>query len=84
MPIYEYRCESCESHFDVLQRAGEEKKDLRCPKCGHEKVEKQFSAFATSGGSSNRRIDCFRAGGVSRRRPGSMAALPRQKIPTSR
>ena len=52
MPIYEYRCESCESHFDVLQRVGEEKKDLRCPKCGHEKVEKQFSAFATSGGSS--------------------------------
>ncbi len=52
MPIYEYRCERCESHFDVLQRGDEEKKDLRCPKCGHEKVEKQFSAFATTGGSS--------------------------------
>jgi putative FmdB family regulatory protein len=52
MPIYEYRCKSCESHFDVLQRVDEEKKDLRCPKCGHEKVEKQFSAFATTGGSS--------------------------------
>jgi putative FmdB family regulatory protein len=50
MPIYEYRCKSCETHFDVLQRGGEEKKDLRCPKCGHEKVEKQFSAFATTGG----------------------------------
>jgi putative FmdB family regulatory protein len=52
MPIYEYRCKSCESHFDVLQRVGEEKKDLHCPKCGHEKVEKQFSAFATTGGTS--------------------------------
>jgi hypothetical protein len=29
----------------------EVKKDLRCPQCGHEKVEKQFSAFATTGGS---------------------------------
>ena len=51
MPIYEYRCEKCGSRFDVLQRVGEDGKHLRCPKCGHEKVEKQFSAFATSGGS---------------------------------
>ncbi len=53
MPIYEYRCEKCGSRFDVLQRIGEDGKHLRCPKCGHEKVEKQFSAFATSGGPAN-------------------------------
>ncbi len=52
MPIYEYRCESCESHFDVLQRIGDDEKKLTCPECGHDKVEKQFSAFATSGGSN--------------------------------
>lgn len=51
MPIYEYRCEHCGSHFDVLQRIGDDGKNLRCPKCGHERVEKQFSAFATAGGS---------------------------------
>jgi putative FmdB family regulatory protein len=51
MPIYEYRCEKCGSRFDVLQRVGDDGKHLRCPKCGHEKVEKQFSAFATSGGA---------------------------------
>ncbi len=56
MPIYEYRCESCESHFEVLQRIGEDKKDLRCPQCGHERVEKQFSAFATSSGGSGRGV----------------------------
>jgi putative FmdB family regulatory protein len=67
MPIYEYRCKSCESHFDVLQRGGEEKKDLRCPKCGHEKVEKQFSAFATSGGFSaaSRSTNSCGSGGFS-------------------
>jgi putative FmdB family regulatory protein len=70
MPIYEYRCKSCEAHFDVLQRVDEEKKDLHCPKCGHEKVEKQFSAFATSSGSSgvstaSRSISSCGSGGFS-------------------
>lgn len=53
MPIYEYRCEKCGSRFDMLQRVGEDGKHLRCPKCGHEKVDKQFSAFATAGGSQS-------------------------------
>ncbi len=66
MPIYEYRCENCESNFDVLQRVDEVKKDLRCPQCGHGKVEKQFSAFATTGGSGKlnaaSRISCSSGG----------------------
>lgn len=52
MPIYEYRCEKCGSRFEVLQRVGDDGSKLRCPKCGNEKVVKQFSAFATSGGSA--------------------------------
>lgn len=54
MPIYEYHCESCESDFEVLQRIGEDEKDLHCPQCGHDKVKKQFSAFATAGGGTRR------------------------------
>jgi putative FmdB family regulatory protein len=53
MPIYEYRCESCESHFEVLQRVNDDGKDLTCPQCGHHRVEKQFSAFATAGGTQS-------------------------------
>lgn len=53
MPIYEYRCEKCGSRFEVLQRVGEDGRHLRCPKCGHEKVEKQFSAFATAASPQN-------------------------------
>ena len=52
MPIYEYRCEQCGASFEVLQRVGEDGSHLRCPECGHEKVVKQFSAFATSGESA--------------------------------
>lgn len=48
MPIYEYRCERCGHRFDALQRVGDDGSSLHCPECGHQKVEKQFSAFATA------------------------------------
>ena len=44
MPIYEYVCMRCESHFEELVRADEEPP---CPDCGATKVAKQFSVFAT-------------------------------------
>ncbi len=46
MPIYEYVCMSCESHFEELVRAVE---TPPCPDCGAEKVQKQFSVFAAQG-----------------------------------
>jgi len=46
MPIYEYVCMKCESHFEELVRADE---SPRCPDCGAVKVVKQFSVFATHG-----------------------------------
>ncbi len=46
MPIYEYVCMECESHFEELVRNGE---TPPCPDCGAEKVAKQFSVFAAHG-----------------------------------
>ena len=46
MPIYEYVCMECESHFEELVRNGEEPD---CPDCGSANVRKQFSVFATHG-----------------------------------
>ena len=43
MPIYEYVCMECESHFEELVRNGH---DPDCPDCGAENVRKQFSVFA--------------------------------------
>ena len=43
MPIYEYVCMSCESHFEELVRNDE---TPPCPDCGSEKAKKQFSVFA--------------------------------------
>ena len=49
MPIYEYVCMQCESHFEELVRNGEQPE---CPDCGEPNVRKQLSVFAAHGSSS--------------------------------
>jgi putative FmdB family regulatory protein len=49
MPIYEYVCMQCESHFEELVRNGEQPD---CPDCGHSDVRKQLSVFSAHGSSS--------------------------------
>jgi putative FmdB family regulatory protein len=49
MPIYEYACMECESHFEELVRGGEE---VTCPECGVANVRKQLSKFAALVGSA--------------------------------
>ena len=46
MPIYEYVCMECESHFEELVR-GEEQ--VACPDCSATNVARQFSSFAVHG-----------------------------------
>ena len=48
MPIYEYVCMSCESHFEELVRHDE---TPACPDCGSDKAKRQFSVFAAHGTS---------------------------------
>jgi putative FmdB family regulatory protein len=47
MPIYEYVCMTCESHFEELVSLSAP--DPACPDCGGAKVAKQFSVFASHG-----------------------------------
>ena len=49
MPLYEYHCPSCNARFEILQKIGEGAEGLECPECGAEKLEKQFSTFASTG-----------------------------------
>lgn len=51
MPIFDYQCEACGHHFDILQKAGEG--TLRkCPECGKLRLRKLLSApsFHLKGG----------------------------------
>ena len=50
MPIYEYVCMSCESHFEELVGHVGSRSD--CPDCGNAKVAKQFSTSFAAHGTS--------------------------------
>ena len=54
MPIYEYACMECESHFDELVRSQEQA--VECPQCGAGNVLKQFSTFAVAGVTSQPKL----------------------------
>jgi len=53
MPIYEYKCQKCDTKFELLQRLGATNKGVNCPKCGASNPIKQFSVFTSSGPSSS-------------------------------
>jgi putative FmdB family regulatory protein len=53
MPIYEYVCMQCESHFEELVRNGAQPD---CPKCGTADVRKQLSVFSAHGSSTQTSI----------------------------
>jgi putative FmdB family regulatory protein len=45
MPIYEYRCQSCNAEFELIVRASTVP---ACPSCGATSLEKILSMFAVS------------------------------------
>src|SRR5260370_8802439 len=51
MPIYEYICEDCQTHFEkiVLNKTQE----IACPKCAGKRNAIQLSVFSAANGSSN-------------------------------
>jgi len=61
MPLYEYRCNECDSMIELLQNMRGGGETLRCTVCGSEDIERvPFSTFAvsvSSGGSSASETD---------------------------
>lgn len=51
MPIYEYRCESCEHDLEAIQKFSDPEL-TDCPSCGAPKLRRQLSqsSFALKGG----------------------------------
>jgi putative FmdB family regulatory protein len=48
MPLYEYECQRCRHHFELLVR---EQTALACPSCQSDEIEKQLSVFAVGSDS---------------------------------
>jgi putative FmdB family regulatory protein len=74
MPIYEYACESCGSHFEKLVRRSADEASLRCPGCQSARLKQQYSSFAASvsGGASSQAQAGYQGGGC----PAGMCATP--------
>jgi len=51
MPIYEYKCRTCDTKFELLQTVGATNKGVSCPKCGASNPIKLLSVFTSSGAS---------------------------------
>ena len=52
MPIYEYKCQSCDTCFERLVFSGDEEA-VDCPECGSRKVSKLISCASFIGDSSS-------------------------------
>jgi putative FmdB family regulatory protein len=50
MPIYEYRCEKCQSVFERITFKGDEE-EIQCPECGKTEVARVMSATSFMSGS---------------------------------
>ncbi|WP_367359154.1 FmdB family zinc ribbon protein [Syntrophus buswellii] len=53
MPIYEFRCKSCGKDFEVLFFSISEKREVLCPDCNSDEVEKLMSVFGGTSGSTS-------------------------------
>ena len=49
MPIYEFRCSSCDHVFEELIFRKSELEELVCPSCEATEVSQQMSTFASTG-----------------------------------
>jgi putative FmdB family regulatory protein len=62
MPLYEYKCNSCEAEFEMLCRLTDKDEDVVCPDCGEQQAERQISNAANT---SSTIFGAFSRGGCS-------------------
>ncbi len=53
MPMYEYRCRECDGRFEMLRRMSDADRDVQCPECRSEEIERLVSAFSSGGCGSS-------------------------------
>ena len=68
MPLYEYRCESCDKVFEAYKRLSDEAKEA-CPACGSNSTRVGISLFSAPGSGSVSSSSGSSCGSGSRRSP---------------
>jgi putative FmdB family regulatory protein len=51
MPIYEYVCDDCQTHFEKI--VFNKTQEIACPSCSGKKNSIQLSVFSAANGSAN-------------------------------
>ena len=52
MPIFEYKCNKCDTLFELLHKSAIVKDDISCPSCNSADINKLISTFNSSISSS--------------------------------
>jgi putative FmdB family regulatory protein len=47
--MYEYRCKACDGQFEMLRRMMDSDRDVQCPECHSDEIERKLSTFASGG-----------------------------------
>ncbi|MBU3918114.1 zinc ribbon domain-containing protein, partial [bacterium] len=63
MPLFDYRCSSCNHSFSELKRIAEKDNTTICPECKSESTKRLITSFAvgSSGNTSHGPADCANA-----------------------
>ena len=71
MPIYEYRCKSCERSFETLRGFSQKDEPTACPACGTPTQTRLLSVIAATSHGESDGGDCgWDAGAAACVRPG--------------
>jgi len=68
MPLYEYRCESCQKVFEAYKRLSDDGREA-CPACGGKSSRARISLFRAGGSGSGSSSGGSSCGSGSRRSP---------------
>lgn len=52
MPLFEYKCSSCNTKYEVLHKSSVNQEEVTCPRCSSKESKKLFSTFSASVESS--------------------------------
>jgi putative FmdB family regulatory protein len=58
MPVFEYKCSSCNTKFEVLHKSSVNQEEVSCPECESHKITKLFSSFSPSVQSHSHESAC--------------------------
>ena len=61
MPIYEYICDDCQTHFEKI--VINKQQEIACPKCSGKKNSIQLSVFSSANGNGAPKSSSFSGGG---------------------